>query len=341
MPGLNSGQKFRRNQMNSRILNLRVGESNSKLKLSSVILSIVAILVVPALIANASFAAVQPVFGAPVNLSNDSRIAKSPNIQNVGSHIYVAWTEQSGGILFRASPDGGVTWSPPLTSSGLKISPAGVAGAPLISANGTHVYVVWSQTVNKVAQVFFAASSNFGVAFAPAVELTTGTSGANTPVVASWGTTVYVAYDNISTSESYVLASTRAGAAGSWTKPTGYGAFHEPQLAAWRLNGYAVSNQGLATSHNKGATWTNETVPGGNTSGLPPSMSESWIAAWGTSVYVFYETKGDVCSTCGQVNYTLSHDSGNTWSREQTLSTTLPDSWAPQVAAFGSKVWVS
>ena len=124
MPGLNSGQKFRRNQMNSRILNLRVGESNSKLKLSSVILSIVAILVVPALIANASFAAVQPVFGAPVNLSNDSRIAKSPNIQNVGSHIYVAWTEQSGGILFRASPDGGVTWSPPLTSSGLKISPA-------------------------------------------------------------------------------------------------------------------------------------------------------------------------------------------------------------------------
>ena len=195
--------------------------------------------------------------------------------------------------------------------------------------------------MNKVAQVFFAASSNFGVAFAPAVELTTGTSGANTPVVASWGTTVYVAYDNISTSESYVLASTRAGAAGSWTKPTGYGAFHEPQLAAWRLNGYAVSNQGLATSHNKGATWTNETVPGGNTSGLPPSMSESWIAAWGTSVYVFYETKGDVCSTCGQVNYTLSHDSGNTWSREQTLSTTLPDSWAPQVAAFGSKVWVT
>ena len=152
---------------------------------------------------------------------------------------------------------------------------------------------------------------------------------------------MYVAYDNISTSQDYVLSSTSAGASGTWTTPYLYSLFHEPQLAAWKTNAYAVGNQGLSVSHNSGATWQNKTVPGGNTSGLPPSMSESWIAAWGTNVYVFYETKGDVCSTCGQVNYTLSHNSGNNWSREATLSTTLKDSWAPMVAAFGSTVWVA
>jgi hypothetical protein len=151
--------------------------ANTNLHRIGLVMLLLAILIAPAFIANVSFGVTQPVFGSPINLSNDARIAKNPNIQNVGSHIYVAWAEQSAGILFRASPDGGSTWSPPVSSLGLRLSPAGgVASAPLISANGTHVYVVWAQTVNKISQVFFAASSNFGASFSAAVQLTKGTS---------------------------------------------------------------------------------------------------------------------------------------------------------------------
>ena len=256
------------------------------------------------------FAAGSISFGAPINLSNDSAKAATPDVFNVGSHVYVVWSEGGGGIRFRESPDGGITWNPPVASSALRLSTLGVGQGPLISANGSNVYVVWSQTVSGTPQAFIATSTDFGAHFNKAIQLTSGTSGANTVVAASWGSVVYVAYDNISTSQDYVLSSTSAGASGTWTTPYLYSLFHEPQLAAWKTNAYAVGNQGLSVSHNSGATWQNKTVPGGNTSGLPPSMSESWIAAWGTNVYVFYETKGDVCSTCGQVNYTLSHNSG-------------------------------
>jgi len=317
-----------------------------KFRMSIVLSSIGAVFVLslfalPSFLTFTSFAAA-PVFSAPINLSNDANQAVNPNVINVGKHVYVAWSESSRGILFRESPNGGVTWVPPTSSAALRLSPSGgVANTPLISANGTNVYVVWAQTVSSISQIFFAASKNNGQTFGTAIQLTTDTSGSDTPVVASWGSSVYVGYDNISTRESYVLSSTNAGA--SWTKSTGYGAFHEPQLAAWKSNAYAVSNQGLATSHNKGSSWTNETIPpfGGQVPPVPTTMSESWIAAWGTNVYVAYETKGP-CSTSGcMVNYTISHNSGNTWSTETELSTTLPNSWAPMLAAHGSSAWIA
>ncbi len=291
----------------------------------------------PALVFAASPAAAIA-FKAPINLSASTAKATTPNIFNIGTRLYVVWSEGGGGIRFRTSPDGGVTWVPPTTSRGLKIS-TGLGTGPLISANGSNVYVVWSQKINAVSQVFIATSTNSGTSFNAPVQLTLGTDGADTAVVASWGSTVYVAYDDIAMRTSLVLSSTSAGASGSWTAPFSFGDFHEPQVAAWQNNGYVSSNQGLATTHNNGVTWTNDSVPPfqGQNPPLPTTQSESWLAAYGSNVYQFYETKG----TASQVNYTISHDSGNTWSTEALLSKTLPDSWAPMVAAFGNSVWVA
>src|SRR2546428_14068648 len=75
----------------------------------------------------------QPVFGPPINLSNDSGIAEFPNVQNVGNREYVAWTEGSGGIKLRESPDSGATWNPPLNQPALNITlPGGTSQHPLI-----------------------------------------------------------------------------------------------------------------------------------------------------------------------------------------------------------------
>ena len=117
-----------------------------------------------------------PVFTPAINLSNDAGVAKDATISNNGQNVYAAWTEGSKGIMFRMSPDGGITWMPPTSSPALRLSPkGGVANFPVMYTQfqGTRlgvVYVTWSQTVtqsngSKVLQVFVAASSNNGTSF--------------------------------------------------------------------------------------------------------------------------------------------------------------------------------
>src|ERR1700730_15629334 len=97
--------------------------------------------------AQSVFASNPVVFSSPLNLSNDAFSAKQPNVQNIGSHVYVSWTESARGIYFRSSPDNGTTWSPPLDSPPKKLSlKGGTAQYPLMAAFGSDVYVVWSQT---------------------------------------------------------------------------------------------------------------------------------------------------------------------------------------------------
>src|ERR1700730_8931000 len=94
---------------------------------------VLGIFLLPAVLATASYAAGPPVFSTPINLSNNSAKAIDPNVQNVGSKVFVTWTEGSGGIKFRNSSNGGVTWSPPITSPALRISnKGGVAQYPLM-----------------------------------------------------------------------------------------------------------------------------------------------------------------------------------------------------------------
>src|SRR5271165_5935086 len=87
-------------------------------------------------------------FGTAINLSNDHKKASDPMVANVGENVYVAWTEGAGGILFRASSDGGSIWAPPLSKPGMKISSeGGTTQFPVIIATGTNVYIAWSQSV--------------------------------------------------------------------------------------------------------------------------------------------------------------------------------------------------
>src|SRR5579864_8428064 len=98
------------------------------------------------------------------------------------------------------SPDNGTTWVPPITSPGLKLSTAtGVTQYPQMSANGSNVYVIWSQTSasNKVLQLWFAYSANNGHSFT--TENITDISSSNqaiTPAIASWGSAVVVGWTN-------------------------------------------------------------------------------------------------------------------------------------------------
>ena len=279
-----------------------------------------------------SFAVSSPAFSAPINLSNDSGNAKDPNVQNNGSYVYVSWTEGGKGIFFRVSPDGGTTWNPPTTSSALKLSPkGGVASYPLMAEYGSFVYVVWSQTpkASEPAQIYLAVSSNNGANFSSAITVASDPTVAQiTPVIAAYGSTVYVAWAQ--SSHSYVASSVNNGA--SFGAPLMYSTRHEPQLAASGSYGYAIADgNSLYVTSNNGSTWTKHTIK-------DCCGAEPWIMASGSNVVAAWETKGN----SSVIRAVSSQNNGKTWSKTSTiLSKGVNDSWAPMIGIQGNQVVIA
>jgi hypothetical protein len=245
--------------------------------------------------------------------------------------VYVSWTEQSGGILFRSSSDGGSTWSPPTSSAALKLSSSGgVASYPLMAEYGSYVYVVWSQTpkASEPAQIYLAVSSNSGGSFSPAILVHSDASIAETtPVIATWGSTVYVAW--IQSSQSWVASSTNNGA--SFGTPFEISTMHEPQLAAAGSHGYAIADgKALYVTSNNGGSWTKVTISG-------CCGAEPWIMASGANVVASWETKG----TSSEIEAVSSQNYGKTWSKTAVLSSGVADSWAPMIGIQGSNVVIA
>lgn len=271
----------------------------------------------------------QPIFGGSFDLSNNAVNATNPDIWNVGSHVYVVWVQNTTGLEFRESPDGGATWSPPLSSPPLDLSLGGYSGAPLLSADGSNVYVVWPEVFDGGAQIMEATSTNYGQSFNWTISLTSGNSSNITPVIASWGDNVYVAWS--AGTYSFLSCSNDSGAPGSWTSPQMYGTQHEPQIYAWGGQYvYAVSDAGLVESSNNCQSWQ-------NVSYLHPWGSESWIWGYGPNLYATWESKGNMSVSY----YSYSNNYGANWTLPAVLSTTLNDTWAPMLWAYGNSAWIA
>jgi hypothetical protein len=290
-----------------------------------------ALIFLVASIAGAASYASGPTFSTPLNLSNDSNNAQYPMVANSGQHVYVVWTEESHGIFIRASSNGGATWN-----TALRLNPKGGATSyPVITANGSNVYVVWSQTVPSlggVYQIYFAGSSNYGTSFSNATIVDTNSSVSSvTPVVAGYGSDVYVGWSN--NGPSYVRASTDGGL--TWGPSFNLGTFHEPQLAAWGSNAYFISDGGgaidLGVSNNNGESWT--------TSTLSTSGAEPWIAAAGSYVYVAWEQKHT--SGTAPIYGAISSNYGETFGPITVLSGSVINDWEPQLTSTGNNVYLA
>lgn len=274
-----------------------------------------------------------PAFSKPINLSNDTAVAQFPNVQSVGGHVYVSWTENSSGIKFRESSNGGKTWGGTLTvSKGV----SGMAQYPLMSANGSNVYVVWSEGASSSSvQVYEATSTDYGASFSSPVAVTSGAGPYVTPVIASWGNNVYVAYIyNGANKAAYVSCNSNRGQ-GTWTAPF-YLGNREPQLAAWGGQDlYAVADWSVSVTNNNCVHWQQHTPGQWKVGTLLPR--EPWIWAFGSSVYVVWETGG----TGSVVRLLMSHDYGSSWTTPKTLSGSMPDAWAPMMWAYGNSAWIA
>ena len=103
------------------------------------------------------------------------------------------------------SPDGGITWNPPLNKPGLVISPAGgsaqypVAFAQYQRVPSGVVYVAWAQGVKQangslVLQIFVVRVPNNGLTFRATQVSHNSTNDQIGPSLGVQGSNVYVAW---------------------------------------------------------------------------------------------------------------------------------------------------
>jgi hypothetical protein len=300
-------------------------------------------------------------FSPAINLSSDSYKAQEPTVSSNGENVYVAWTEGSHGIYFRESSNGGASWTPSTSQTALRLSPTGgVAQFPIMfteyqSVNSGDVYVAWAQSVRQkngsdVLQIFVAASTNDGKSFTTTQISHNSTNDQNTPAIAAYGSSVYVAW--FSAKKSYqvpgaIYVSSSANNGQTWSAPVDIYPLStngEAEIVATTgSNVYVMMDQSnFVYSHNNGTAWSKYVALYNYTyvNGSVNYAREPWVSGWGNLTYVTWEANST--SGAGYQDYgRVSTDAGVVWGPLETISAATKDSWEPEDIGYNSSAFTT
>lgn len=229
----------------------------------------VAVLVL-GLVGMAAAAQAQVSFSVPKNISNNSDYSFTPQVAfDSAGNIYTVWeddTNTNSNILFSRSTDGGSTFSTPKSLS----NTAGFSFSPRIAVDGSGgIDVVWEDAESTTLDIFFSHSTDGGATFSTPKNLTNGSPGSGSPMVAADSTgNVFVVWENDSgVLGVFVSRSTDGGATFSspMTLSTNTGGSVSPQIAVdvngnvnvvWEDDSGASSDISFSRSSDHGATFS-------------------------------------------------------------------------------------
>jgi len=161
---------------------------------------------------------------ASKNISNTPGFSDFQKIAVSGSNVFVAWRDGNAfNLLFTASTDGGVSFGPSTNLSGLSgiLNNVGILNPPQILAFGNTILLAWDGF--NMPHAFFTRSSDAGITFAPAVDLSPTSSFAVQPQLAvsasAMGTNVYVAWSDTTSGNSEVLLARSTNGGTSFSNP--------------------------------------------------------------------------------------------------------------------------
>src|SRR3990172_11964564 len=262
-----------------------------------------------------------PLFGTSVPLSADFG-SSSPQIASDGTDVYVVWQNAAGNISFIPIVGG-------VPGTEIELSSDFGSSSPQIASDGTDVFVVWQNAAGNISFIPIVG----GV---PGVELELSSDNAfASPQIASDGTDVFVVWQNAAGNISFIPIV--GGVPGVELELSSDNAFTSPQIAASGSNAYVV--------------WLNAA---GNiaftriVSGVADAPTEldttggafaPQIAASGTDTYVSW-----LDSSLGnfEIFFMAITASGTGFANPViNLSGTSGNSFFPEVAAFGSDVYVT
>jgi hypothetical protein len=134
-------------------------------------------------------------WGPDIRLSNGSGVSENPRITVTGAVIHVAWHDHRNGnyeIYYKASGDGGVTWSPDarLTNN------SGASQSPAISVSGPDVHLVWKDNRDGNFEIYYKSSSNGGFSWGPDIRLTVNNAESQSPSISTTGDILHVTWQD-------------------------------------------------------------------------------------------------------------------------------------------------
>jgi hypothetical protein len=309
-------------------------------------------------------------FGSAIRITTNTGASRSPSVAASGSHVYVAWADDtpvdgSGSnpeIWLRVSSDNGASFG-----SAIRIS-RNVYGSyiPSVAAYGSYVYVAWQDSTpvpgsGSWPEIWLRVSSNYGASFGSATRISYNTYASQSPRVAAYGNSVYVVWEDYtpvsgSGSQTEIWMRTSSNNGATFGSPTriSYNTYasNVPSIAASGSYVYVAWSDGTPVE-GSGATyevWMRTSSDNGGSFGAPIRMTRNtgdsylpFVAANGSYVYVAWD---DFTSVSGsgsvpEVWMRVSSNNGASFGSPIRITTNTGNSVNPSVAASGNYVYVA
>ena len=263
-----------------------------------------------------------------------------------GSVVHIVWFDNRDGnqeIYYNRSTDGGVIWGADTRLTNF----VGNSSYPSITVSGSVVHIVWMDDRDGNTEIYYKRSSDAGVSWGTDTRLTNNSAYSDLPSVAVSGSIVHVVWTDTrddNNGEIYYKRSTDAGV--SWDADT-----RLTNNASWsQLSSVAVSGSLVHVvwvdnrDGNYEIYYKNSTDGGiiwGTDLRLTNNSAESWypsVAVSGSTVHVVFD---DYRDPLREIYYKKSPDGGVSWGVDTRLTNNPSDSRLPNVAVFGTVVYVA
>jgi len=142
-------------------------------------------------------------FSEPINVSNTTNTnSHNLEISAFENDLYIVWLdedeEENGIILFKASNDGGETFSNPITIAH-NVNNNGDFTLPKVATHGDSVYIAWNVADNTqgeemITDLLYVKSSDQGNTFSPPIKLNNNEEKVGEAQLAAYNNTVYVVW---------------------------------------------------------------------------------------------------------------------------------------------------
>jgi hypothetical protein len=243
------------------------------------------------------------------------------------------------------STDNGVSWEEPLNLS----SNAGNSHYSKILKSSSGAYVVWTQVSSDgtKSDIYFTRSTNDGDSWGSKIKLSSTGTVSGIALIGASGSNVYVVWSDAGTGDVYLRKSANNG--GNWASivnlSSNPGKSDMPDLSVSGSNVYVVwaqaSSDGSAkdtfvrASTDGGATWKSKIKL--SSSGKADLNSAPSVTSSGSRAYVAWD---DGSAGNGDILFRSSTNQGADWGTANNLSSDSARSYAPELAASGTSVYV-